>query len=109
MTGEARVHIPTERKEGRLRVGPALVYIGRRYKRGPYDFAASPCANPYPVEPNGRDRAVALYREHVQNSPGLLSRLEELRGKTLGCWCKPDEACHGDVLIKLLKGRNLVG
>jgi hypothetical protein len=27
--------------------------------------------------------------------------LEELRGKRLGCWCKPGP-CHGDILIKLL-------
>ena len=24
----------------------------------------------------------------------------ELKGKTLGCWCKPDP-CHGDVLAEL--------
>lgn len=24
-----------------------------------------------------------------------------LKGKTLGCWCKP-EACHGDVLVELV-------
>jgi hypothetical protein len=24
----------------------------------------------------------------------------ELKGKVLGCWCKPD-ACHGDVLAEL--------
>lgn len=35
---------------------------------------------------------------------GLLRELtlDELKGKTLGCWCKP-ECCHGDVLINLLK------
>ena len=38
-------------------------------------------------------------------SPALLDRLGELEGKTLGCWCKPDQACHGDILIELLKER----
>jgi hypothetical protein len=32
----------------------------------------------------------------------ILSHLHELYGKTLGCWCHP-QACHGDVLIKLLE------
>ena len=27
--------------------------------------------------------------------------LEELEGKTLGCWCKP-KTCHGDVLVELV-------
>ena len=84
---------------------PHITYIGRRHKRGPYDFAASPWANPYPVERNGRERAVALYHEHILSSPALLDRLGELEGITLGCWCKPDQACHGDILIELLKER----
>lgn len=31
----------------------------------------------------------------------ILSRLPELRGKTLACWCKPCEPCHADVLIQM--------
>jgi hypothetical protein len=99
------VYIPTERKAGRLYEAPAVVYIGRRFKRGPYDFESSVWANPYPVERNGRRRAVALYRDHVLSSPALLARLPELEGETLGCWCGLDETCHGDVLIELLKER----
>jgi len=34
-------------------------------------------------------------------NPELLKELEKLRGKILGCWCKP-KACHGDVIIELL-------
>lgn len=30
----------------------------------------------------------------------LLARLPELRGKVLGCWCKPGP-CHGDILARL--------
>jgi hypothetical protein len=29
--------------------------------------------------------------------------LEELRGKNLCCWCKPQDPCHCDVLLRLLK------
>lgn len=31
----------------------------------------------------------------------LMKSLPELKGKTLGCWCKP-YPCHGDVLVELL-------
>jgi hypothetical protein len=32
--------------------------------------------------------------------PELMAALGEIRGKVLGCWCKP-AACHGDVLARL--------
>jgi hypothetical protein len=31
----------------------------------------------------------------------ILSRLPELRGKPLACWCKPGSPCHADVLLAL--------
>jgi hypothetical protein len=34
--------------------------------------------------------------------PDLLAAIPELTGKYLCCWCKP-EACHGDVLVELLR------
>lgn len=105
MTDMRRAHIPTLRKMGLPYEEPHITYIGRRFTRGPYDFTASPWANPYPARSNGRERPVALYRQHILNSPDLMARLEELEGKTLGCWCKPDQLCHGDVLIELLKKR----
>ena len=41
---------------------------------------------------------ITNYRDHyLPYKPSLLSRLPELRGKALGCWCAP-EPCHADVL-----------
>lgn len=34
----------------------------------------------------------------------ILSRLPELRGKNLACWCKPGAPCHADVLLELANG-----
>ena len=31
----------------------------------------------------------------------ILDHVHELRGKNLACWCKLDEPCHADVLLKL--------
>jgi hypothetical protein len=42
-----------------------------------------------------------MYTEYIKNKPELLKLIPvELKGKTLGCWCKP-EACHGDILAEL--------
>src|SRR4051812_34156948 len=40
--------------------------------------------------------AVAKYEEWLLTQPQLLSQLKFLKGKTLGCWCKPG-LCHGDI------------
>ncbi len=26
---------------------------------------------------------------------------EELRGKNLGCWCRPGSSCHADILLQI--------
>ena len=73
------------------------VYIGR----------GSLFGNPYSHEGYGefqvatREEAIAKYREYLLSRPELMDRLKELKGKRLGCWCKPD-SCHGDVIMELL-------
>ena len=37
-----------------------------------------------------------------------LARIQELEGKVLGCWCKPQD-CHGDVLVELIDGKEQDG
>jgi hypothetical protein len=51
-------------------------------------------------------QADAVLRFETEIAPGgiLMSQrswLHELRGKNLACWCKLDEACHADVLLRL--------
>lgn len=53
-----------------------------------------------------KEEALAKYREYVLNSPELMDSLDELDGKTLGCFCKP-ELCHGDVLCELVGMKKL--
>lgn len=49
-----------------------------------------------------REQAVDNYRDWILHGEGqyLLKDLHELKGKTLGCFCKP-KVCHGDVLAEL--------
>ena len=67
------------------------VYIGRGSKWG----------NKFILGLHGnRDEVIEKYRVWILNNNELMSCLDELRGKVLGCYCKP-LACHGDVLIEL--------
>lgn len=74
------------------------VYIGRPSKWGnPFSHKEGTLAE-FGVA--SRDAAVDAYTTWVMAQPELLADLHELRGKTLGCWCKP-KRCHGDVLARL--------
>ncbi|KKM73004.1 hypothetical protein LCGC14_1414830 [marine sediment metagenome] len=73
---------------------PYDVYIGRPSKWG----------NPFVVLLDGdRDQVIEKYREWIQTQPQLMDSLHELKGKVLGCWCKP-QACHGDILAEMAEG-----
>jgi len=66
------------------------VYIGRPSKWG----------NPFAIGRDGdRDEVIVKYEAWLLTQPQLLAALDELKGKTLGCWCAP-QACHGDVLAR---------
>jgi len=82
---------------------PYDIYIGRANKT--YGLAESKWANPFVVGKDGtREEVIDKYREWISMQPALLKGLEELRNKTLGCWCFP-EKCHGEVLIDLLNSK----
>lgn len=77
---------------------PYDVYIGRAVS----GLKGSIWANPFKIGPDGdRDEVIEKYHQYIMSKPELLGQLESLRGKTLGCWCKPQD-CHGDVLVELL-------
>jgi hypothetical protein len=53
-----------------------------------------------------RKEALEKYREYILNNPDLLDKIEQLRGKTIACWCHPRK-CHGDIIIEILNTRKL--
>jgi len=68
------------------------IYIGRGSKWG----------NPYRIGKDGtREDVIAQYRERMNYHPELRDALPELKGKVLGCFCKP-LPCHGDVLAEMV-------
>jgi hypothetical protein len=78
------------------------VYIGRPSKWGnPFTHREDGTLAEFKVDTV--EEAVEGYRTWVQGHPELMAALPELKGKTLGCWCKPGP-CHGDVLAELADG-----
>lgn len=86
------------------------IYIGRKNvvfingKRFPSE--SSIWSNPYKIGKDGtREEVVKKYETYMKDKLNkdkqLVNQLKELKGKTLGCWCKPD-LCHGDILLKLI-------
>jgi len=84
---------------------PYDVYIGRPSKWGnPFSHKDGTLAE---FKMATREEAIAAYRKWITEGEGmhLLDDLHELKGKVLGCWCKP-LACHGDVLAELAQHAN---
>jgi hypothetical protein len=87
------------------------IYIGRTI----YPFKGSKWQNPFKIGKDGtREEVLKKYEKRIKNSK-LYDQLGELSGKVLGCWCvkkggasDTDEIiCHGQILAKLLKEKNL--
>ena len=83
-------------------LGDLVTRIDRRTRWG----------NPYRITARGRaghgnrDEVIALYVKHIARRPDLIAYIDDLRGRALACWCAP-EFCHGDVLVDLLRARDL--
>lgn len=76
---------------------PYDIYIGRPSKWG----------NPFQIGKDGtRDEVIEKFKNWIITQPKLLDDLHEIKGKTLGCWCKP-KRCHGDVLVELIETSNI--
>ena len=80
------------------------VYIGRPSKWGnDYSHKEGTLAK---FKVNSRQESLEKYETDIRQNKELMDSLHELKDKTLGCWCKP-LSCHGDILIKLLKEKEL--
>tara|TARA_B100001964_G_C14130469_1_gene552621 strand:- start:243 stop:473 length:231 start_codon:yes stop_codon:yes gene_type:complete len=72
---------------------PNTVYVGRPSKWG----------NPFNIdESRSREKAVEEYNNYIKKNiaSGKID-ITELKGKNLACFCRLDQPCHADVLLKL--------
>lgn len=78
-----------------LRNSKYEVYIGRGSEFG----------NPFQIGKDmDREKVIKFYKEWFEfecKDPEFVQKLMELKGKKLGCFCKP-LACHGDVIKNFL-------
>ena len=59
--------------------------------------------NPFEIGKDGtRKEVIQKYRVWLNDNESLKSRILELDGKTLGCFCAP-KACHGNVIIEMIE------
>lgn len=89
------------------------IYIGRRRNNhhhygNPFSHLESSLAD---IRVVTREESIVAFRcwlagTHYQDvEPSrrawILANIQRLKGKTLGCFCRPEEECHGDVLKEL--------
>ena len=85
-----------------LDASPDHIYIGRNLTAYVKGAVGSKWKNPFTIKKTGTAKeACKKYRDYVLATPALRNSLDELEGKTLGCWCVPDHECHGEVLKQL--------
>jgi len=62
--------------------------------------------NPFKISQGmSRNEAIQKYKKYIIEKikkENLFDELKKLKGKNLGCWCKPN-SCHGDVLLELIQ------
>jgi len=80
------------------RMPPNTVYVGRPTKWG----------NPFKMGGvfSSREESLWYYRSWLNRQIDLdPTFLDPLKGKDLACWCRPDQPCHGDILLEFLERR----
>lgn len=78
---------------------PFDVYIGRPSKWGnPFTHLDD---IPDTIKVDTREEAILGYQVYLDEHPELVEAAKkELKGKVLGCWCKP-KPCHGEILARI--------
>ena len=77
----------------------ALLHWAKSTNRFTRIDRSSDWGNPFEMPADGnRDTVCDSYEIFFPRKFSLHNRLDELRGKVLGCWCYP-QRCHGDYLV----------
>jgi hypothetical protein len=56
------------------------------------------------------EESLVRYRAWLNSRPALLARVNELKGKILGCYCRPERGfqgkllCHAQILAAIANG-----
>lgn len=89
---------------GHVKSNSEGVYCGRKWGKYPDSL----WGNPWHIGKDGtRDEVIERFSKYfharLKIDKDFQEKTEELRGKTLLCWCKP-KRCHCDVIAEYLNG-----
>lgn len=90
-------------KRVNLRKNKYDIYIGRskdpiKGKWGnPFSYKEGTLAQ---FKTSSRKESIDKHKEWFLNNEILLNDIKELKDKILGCFCKEDETCHGDIIVE---------
>lgn len=82
------------------------IYIGRHddeeigFWGNPYSHREGTLAK---FKTRSRKESIEMFERYMLSNVKMMSRLHELKGKRLGCFCKSKKnpkSCHGDVIAK---------
>lgn len=79
---------------------PWHLYIGRHNHY--VGVTGSKWRNPYSVKKYGLKKSLQMYEKYILETMTKKDFKELKKYSELGCWCKPN-ACHGDILLKILQ------
>lgn len=71
-----------------------------------YPKVNSMWANPFTIKKYGLEKALELYKEHLEGlleDDDMYEDFLTLKGKRLGCWCGSTGLCHGDIIRRRLR------
>ncbi len=86
------------------------IYVGRQGRifitnkdgsKRIFHYNRSKWANPYSLKDYDIDKSLLLYKNYLKEK-NLINDILELKGKTLGCFCKT-EKCHAQILKEFLR------
>ena len=83
--------------------------VVNKYKEGfdEYIGRGSLFGNPFKVGIDGNrkeciEKYEIYFHQKMKEDPFFSRKVRELKGKTLGCFCKP-QPCHGDIIASFLE------
>jgi hypothetical protein len=92
------------------RIPANTVKVDRSTKWGNPCFAKPPLDQEYARHAYFNWVTGCLISRDLYGPPPSISDIQTaLRGKNLGCWCKPGTPCHADVLLALANGEGGAG
>lgn len=90
--------IQRKRTKG-FKLPPNTVCVTRGTKWGnPYRIGIDGNANECVI------KYVNLLEQNVWSYPSKRLAIKELKGKNLACFCKENDSCHADILLKIANG-----